>query len=253
MRRRSTLMSTMTVFGLLTAPVASAAQADVGATNPLVSTSSPTTQSTLWSMDPVGDVIHDRSSGPSLRLRGTWARSSGGVRFGNVGTPSMAVSEDRDVLSPGWANFAVFVDLSTNSAPTSRNFSPNVVQKGYSGVGSQWKMQLRPSSEGTKADCRFEGTKGIVVVRDRSGIRLDDSRAHVVGCWRDGGSLGVTVDGHNTIVKRTVGSIKPRTATSVANRKITAGIEDQLRGSVTCVSIAIGPDSKRLALSRSGC
>ena len=226
-----------------------------GAASGTTTTTAATTAATplvTWSMDASGGVVRDGSSGLTLGLQGRWTQLAGAVAFG-AATPSLGVSDDGGRLSPGTADFAVAVTMTTASVPRGRGYSPNVVQKGFASSGGQWKLTLRPTSGGTRAACRFEGRSGSVLVRDTAGGRLDDGRSHVVACWRAGGVLGVTVDGRSTQLRRDVGAISPRTATTVANKRADAGVDDQLVGSVACVAMALGAGSRDLALSRAGC
>lgn len=257
MRRRLTTMCTIAGFGLasglLGALPASASSPEPAGSAVAAAGAKGASASVRWSMSPRGNTVSDPSSGLSLKLKGDWSRTAGGVQFAAAGKPSQGVSDDGGRLSPGWDNFAVAVNLTTSTVPTSRGYSPNVVQKGFYGVGGQWKMQLHPTPKGTKGACRFEGSKGMVLLRDASGARLDDGRAHVVACWRQAGRLGISVDGHDTVSKQVVGRIKPRAATTVANKKMSVGVQDQFRGSITCIAVTIGGKSRDLALSRTGC
>ncbi|MBB2984943.1 hypothetical protein [Terracoccus luteus] len=236
--------------GPATAGPATTASATMATTTTTTTTTA--TPLVTWSMDSSGGVVRDGTSGLTLGLQGRWTQLAGAVAFG-AATPSLGVSDDGGRLSPGTADFAVAVTMTTASVPRGQGYSPNVVQKGFASSGGQWKLTLRPTSGGTRAACRFEGRSGSVLVRDSAGGRLDDGRSHVVACWRAGGVLGVTVDGRSTQLRRDVGAISPRTATTVANKRADAGADDQLVGSVACVAMALGAGSRDLALSRAGC
>lgn len=207
-----------------------------------------------WSMQSSGVTVPDPDSGLTLKLSGSWSALPGQVRFGADGARGLALADDVGRLSPRKADFAVVAAFTTATVPTTGGYSPNVVQKGLFGTGGQWKMQLHPSKQwGTLAECRFEGDKGSVIVRDGRNSRLDDGRSHVVACWRSGTRLGVTVDGKKTLVSRSVGKIAPETGVTLANQSTAGSVGDQFNGSISCVVAAIGPSSLARAQSRSGC
>lgn len=205
-----------------------------------------------WSMDVNGSVVTDSGSGLSLDLVGSWAAPSGAVRFG-PSTPSMGQSDDGGRLSPGTSDFAVAATFTTGSVPGAGHYSPNVVQKGLAKNAGQWKMELFASGIGTQARCRFEGHGGKVTATDQDRVRLDDGGQHTVVCWRAGSTFGVTVDGRSSTRTSDISSISPRTSVTVANKKVTATVEDQLQGTVSCVVFAKGQGAKDLAQSNAGC
>lgn len=214
----------------------------------------PTDVSLQLDMQAVGNVVRDPKSGISLKLQGSWSSLAGRVSFGGGGRSGVGLANDAGKLSPKSGDFAVVAAFSTASVPVTGGYSPNVFQNGFFGQGGQWKIQLHPSKKwGTLAECRVEGDKASVLLRDSTHSRLDDNRAHVVACWRQGTQIGLTVDGRSTKVKQAVGSINPRSGVTVANNRTTQGAGDQLDGSISCVVAAIGRDSLDRALSRSGC
>lgn len=207
-----------------------------------------------WDMRVVNNSVTDVVSGLDLELEGRWSALNGAVSFGGSGAPSIGVSNDRGLLSPGSDDFAVAVSLTTQRIPTGSSYSPNVVQKGLAGGGGQWKVELHPNTKwGVIAGCRFEGDQGSVLVRDTFHTRLDDAQQHVVACWRMGKTLGVTVDGRDRSLKRSVGVINPRAGVTVANKGISGGVEDQLQGSIGCIMFIKGLNAKESALSSAGC
>lgn len=207
-----------------------------------------------WDMNVVRGTVTDTVSGLDLGLKGRWSPLNGAVGFGWSGGPSLGVSDDRGLLSPGWDDFAVAVSLTTDPLPTGGNFNPNVMQKGLAGDGGQWKVELYPNAKwGVVAGCRFEGNQGSVLVRDTSHNRLDDAKPHVISCWRAGKTLGVTVDGRDQTVKSSVGVINSRAGVTVANKGVTAGSEDQLEGSISCITFIKGAGAKERASSIARC
>lgn len=206
----------------------------------------------VWNMVPSSGVVRDTASGLSLALHGTYTASGGSVWFGSA-VPSFGSSNDNGRLSPGTQDFAVAAVFSSVSVPRGQGYSPNVVQKGLAGRHAQWKLTLAATDVGTLAQCRFEGSGGRALVRDGSRTRIDNGQAHTVACWRSGSALGITVDGRHTTASRTIGSIAPRSATTVANKNAQGGVEDQLKGWVGCVTYAVGTGARDAALSRVGC
>jgi hypothetical protein len=68
----------------------------------------------------------------------------------------------------------------------------NVVQKGYSTVSSQYKLQI--DGYAGHPSCVLVGSRpGIKIVH--SSVSVTDGSWHDVECWRDGSSLSVVVDG----------------------------------------------------------
>ncbi len=207
----------------------------------------------VWSMSPRGGVVTDPAFSLSLELTGRWADDDGWVRFGGSGVPSLGVSHDGARLAPNDSDFAVAARVTSAKVPVDRGYSPNIVQKGLAGQGGQWKMTLRPTSRGARGLCRFEGARGRTTISDATSVVIDDGRHHDIECWREGVRIGITVDGHTTSAVRAVGAIRPSTPTTVANKKINAGVKDQFNGSIGCVVVMIGQGSRGAGLAHLGC
>ncbi|HEX8344788.1 MAG TPA: LamG-like jellyroll fold domain-containing protein [Actinoplanes sp.] len=115
----------------------------------------------------------------------------------------------------------------------------NVLQKGYSTSGSQYKLQVdklpgRPS-------CAMTGRNSSTIHLARSSVTVADSRWHAVECRRSGTTLAILVDG---ILR---GSTAVPAGLTVANTsplsiggKGTAENNDQFRGVVDDAWISIG-------------
>lgn len=201
----------------------------------------------LWSMTPDGDTVRDPSSGLTLALGGQWTAAGDAVRFGASGGTGLGTADDHGRLSPGSRDFAVATRLTSSAVPTGIGYSPNVVQKGFATSGGQWKLTLRPTPSGTRAACRFEGRRGSATVIDGSPTRIDDGSQHDVECWREGPRVGISVDGRATSQRVAVGAIAPRTPTTVANKKASAGVDDQFNGELFCVAMVTGTGSRGAA------
>jgi hypothetical protein len=115
----------------------------------------------------------------------------------------------------------------------------NVLQKGYSTSGSQYKLQVdklpgRPS-------CAMTGRNSSTIHLARSSVTVADGRWHAVECRRAGTSLAILVDG---IVR---GSVSVPAGLSVVNAsplslggKGSADNNDQFRGVLDDAWISIG-------------
>lgn len=230
-----------------------AAAGSVTVTSSTAATTAGPSTAVRWSMRPDGAIVRDPSSGLTLRLAGRWSAEGAAVRFGLGGGTGLGTADDGRRLSPEASDFAVAARMSSERVPTGAGYSPNVVQKGFAASGGQWKMTLRPTARGARAACRFEGRTGRLTVIDRSSTSIDDGAQHDVECWRQGSRFGVSVDGRSTSVRRRVGAISPRTPTTVANKQASAGVDDQLSGSLFCVVVVTGPGSRDAAGAQLGC
>lgn len=235
------------VTSLMGSPTQASAATDGGRQGAQPSTS------VVWTMTPDGDTVRDPTSGLVLKLGGQWSPGGGSVRFGAGGGTGLGTADDGGRLSPGTRDFAVAARLTSQAVPVGVGYSPNVVQKGLAASGGQWKLTLRPTIRGARAACRFEGRQGQTTVLDDSPTRVDDGRPHDVECWREGPRVGVSVDGRTRSRRGPVGSIEPRTPTTVANKKASAGVDDQFNGSLSCLAMVTGVGSRGAADALLGC
>ncbi|WP_018349510.1 laminin G domain-containing protein [Longispora albida] len=113
----------------------------------------------------------------------------------------------------------------------------NILQKGYSMQGSQYKLQV-DGAEG-KPSCVLVGHGPIWLVLSRAGIA--DGAWHTVECARDGRVLTISVDGRET------GRIAVPSSLSIENNeplrlggKGTAPNNDQYFGELSEAFVAIG-------------
>jgi hypothetical protein len=229
----------------------------------VVATSGPTalasaaTVRAQWDMTPSHGVVVDRTGRANLRLFGAWTNVRGAVgravRFHWNGRPAGAVVRSGSAFNPGLAPFAVGVTLRAQSVPPSGGFSPNVVQKGLFHDRGQWKMELIRSGGHPVARCRFSGTRGHHSVLDRAATALDNGRWHTVVCWRAASAYGIRVDGRQTRVGGTVGSIASSRVLRVASKTAGAGVTDQFQGAIDCVTYVQGTSALRLAAARAHC
>jgi Concanavalin A-like lectin/glucanases superfamily len=214
-----------------------------------------------WSMDLAAgsSVIHDTAGNADIDLQGDYSDASGAVggaiSFDFADGASLGSAESQDQFNPGTAPFAVAAYLKTPTVPSWGDFSPNIVQKGFYSSNGQWKMQLKPTSDGTIADCRFAGTQlpdGDIVV-DHTKTALDDGSWHEIVCWREDGQYGISVDGNDTTQNGEIGDITTSRPLRIANKSGYAGVEDQFQGKLDCVAYVEGSNALASAESHVPC
>lgn len=140
-------------------------------------------------------------------------------------------------LNPGTRNIAYGADVLLTPGQTSKG--QNVVQKGYSAGGSQWKLQIDGAAG--RPSCVLVGVNhpGIRVVT--STITAADGRWHTVHCKRIGAAFAVYVDG--VMRGRTV---VPVSLSISNNRPLSIGGKgayldnDQFNGALDNVWVQIG-------------
>jgi hypothetical protein len=98
--------------------------------------------------------------------------------------------DDAD-LNPGLRLFRWSARINVTKAQLKG--SPNIMQKGVTGTGSQWKLQLG-ATQG-RAQCVVTGAGSATVYLARSAGTVADGVWHKVLCQRLGTTLSVFVDG----------------------------------------------------------
>ena len=93
-------------------------------------------------------------------------------------------------LNPGSRNISYGADVYLSPTQTSKG--QNVVQKGYSTRGSQWKLQI--DGAGGRPSCVLVGDRMPHIRMVTSPVTVADARWHEVRCARIGGTLSVWVD-----------------------------------------------------------
>jgi hypothetical protein len=153
-----------------------------------------------------GYIAEDSGHVGPLRVR---SASNGALRVGvrnggkYVGFPARCVpgaaacarilleaANDPD-LNPGLRQFRFGASIYLQKWQL--NGSPNVLQKGVAGLGSQYKLQLG-ASQG-KAQCVVVGIGAATSYLARSDISVADGAWHQVTCLRTLGFLAIVVDG----------------------------------------------------------
>jgi hypothetical protein len=202
-----------------------------------------------WSFDQVGadgSVADVSGLGQSMILSGAFTSTDGrgntpAVRFSaqSFGTAS--------VPAPGTSEVAVTV-VFRSLVPKPFHDTPNLLQAGLFNDPSQIKLQLAKAAKG-EAQCRFKGSRGALLVTGPK-ISVTDGAWHTATCWRQGATVGVTVDGSTVTKSIDVGSIEPIRAMTVAARGLLPGdLTDQFLGDIDAVTWAIGDGARSSAVS----
>ncbi|HYN75850.1 MAG TPA: hypothetical protein VEV13_06595 [Candidatus Limnocylindria bacterium] len=211
----------------------------------------PSQVAAAWTFDSVGtaSAASDASGhGRDLTLSGSWSPSPGsaGTDAARFGARSFGSNGDLS-LAPGPADVAVTVLMrSLVNRPTAD--SPNVVQMGLYSDPGQLKLQISKNGTG-RAECRFKGTAGNLLLAGPA-IDVTDGGWHAVTCWRQGGTVGVSVDGVSSTRARAVGSIGSIRPLTVAARGLApTDASDQFVGDLDVVVWAVGADARAAAES----
>lgn len=94
-------------------------------------------------------------------------------------------------LNPGTAPFRYGATVRLAKKETTSG--QNVLQKGYSSAGGQYKLQI--DGKGGRPSCVLVGTGRHVIHTARSPVSVADGAWHSVECQRSGALLTVVVDG----------------------------------------------------------
>jgi Concanavalin A-like lectin/glucanases superfamily len=154
-----------------------------------------------------------------------------------------------EALNPGRA--PIRFGASVRLAPDETAKGENVLQKGYSVRGSQYKLQIdgwagRPS-------CVLVGDRRAGIHLAVSSVSVADGRWHTLECRRAGGSLAIVVDGvcRGEIAIPADLSVRNRLPLSVGGKGSFVD-NDQFQGILDEVWVAIGGGPLRTAARRAG-
>jgi len=203
-----------------------------------------------WSMT----VVDGRAASPTgsapMSLYGDWQSVQGkvgdAVQFNTAS--SFGVADGTGGRSPKKMNFALGVAFRSNAIPD--GYSGNLIQKGLWGDPGQVKLQVVPDAGGT-VDCRIKGSRAARFVG--STVLVGDNRWHTALCWREGRTLGLTVDGLTTTVRAAVGNVANSRPLNVANKTASSTWTDQLVGAIDCAVLATGSDARPAAWAAMPC
>lgn len=214
----------------------------------------PPTVAAAWAFDavgPDGQVADESGHGRVLGLAGVWSTVPGASGTGAAefvlqsygSTPGLS-------LAPGLNDFAVTAVLRTLVKRPTQD-SPNVLQLGLFADPGQLKMQISKDGQG-RGECRFKGTSAALIVAGPA-IDITDGSWHSLSCWRQGGTLGVTVDGVTASKVKSVGKISAVRPLTVAARGLASGDRsDQFLGDLDVVVWAVGADARAASTDYAG-
>jgi hypothetical protein len=192
-----------------------------------------------------GSTVPDTTGlGHDLTLGGNWSVAPGistpAVQFTK---PSLGSTPSKPDLNPKAQQFAVSAVFRLPSSTASLPDTPNLVQKGFYNDPAQWKMQLNPGPG--VIECRFKGTLGARLLSSTL-TRIDDGAWHVASCWRQGSTLGITVDNVTNTAHLDVGSIANNRPMLVGAKSMTS-TTDQFPGIVDYVGLAMGKGALKVS------
>lgn len=233
--RRGVVLSLVVAFasGLLIAPTPANARAAA-------------TLRVEYTFDTVTDGVVDDLSGRDhpLTLQGNYAETEGPTSPAVAFSPiSRGSTPHRSDLNPGGRQFAMTTVFRLAGDLDPLADSPNVAQKGLFNDSGQWKMQVTPQIAAVQ--CRMKGTlRAVLITSSVTGV--DDGQWHTATCWRTRGKVGVTVDGVDDVIRKSVGDIKNRRAMFVGAKSLTSGT-DQFPGDIDYVAVAKGRGAAKLS------
>ncbi|MET0425474.1 MAG: LamG-like jellyroll fold domain-containing protein [Actinoplanes sp.] len=140
-------------------------------------------------------------------------------------------------LNPGVRNLAYGADVLLDRKQTSKG--QNVVQKGYSTGGSQWKLQI--DGRAGRPSCVLVGDKSPAIRVATSPVTVADGRWHTVHCRRIGTAFAVYVDG---VIRSRI--VVPADLSVGNNRPLSIGGKgayrdnDQFNGALDNVWVQVG-------------
>lgn len=147
-------------------------------------------------------------------------------------------------LNPVGREFAATLVFRVPADISTLTDTPNLAQKGFFNDPGQWKMQLEPSVAAVQ--CRFKGTLGAALITS-SVTEVDDGLWHTATCWRSKTQLGVTVDGVDLALSRTVGDIANHRPMLIGAKSLVSST-DQFTGEIDYASLAMGDGSAAMSL-----
>lgn len=193
-----------------------------------------------WSYAPATHQLVAANGGLPFSIQGGYAvtDASGASAVKFTTAPSLATYTGTDFPAPGAQDFTWTAVMSMDKI-YGRRSTPNVAQLGLYST-HQVKMQLNKYGV---PQCVFNGANGRRILTSTTPSLNDGGEKHVFSCWRQGGTVGVTVDGASTSLAFDVGSIIPPagTAPTVGNRTSTGGPRDQLFGKFWSLTVSNVP------------
>lgn len=189
-----------------------------------------------WSYSPTTkQLVGENGSLPfSIKGGATAYDASGTPAIAFTTAPSLATYTGTTFVTPGAADFSYEAVMSMDKLrPRS---TPNVFQHGLY-KSPQVKLQL--NRDGVP-QCVLHGTGGRIHLTSATPSLNDGGSQHTFSCWREGETVGVTVDGVSTTATFALGTVTPTGKPTAGNRTSTGKAGDQLFGKLWRVSVAIG-------------
>jgi hypothetical protein len=203
-----------------------------------------------WTMTVVDGRAAAFGASPPMSLYGDWrsvqGQVGGAVEFEKAS--SFGVADGTGAHNPKKLNFAFGAMF--RSSPIPNGYSGNLVQKGFWEDAGQIKLQLVPDGGGT-VNCRIKGSRTAKFIS--SSVLVGDNQWHSALCWREGTTLGLTVDGVTSTMAASVGYIANSRPLNVANKTATSTWSDQLIGAIDCAVLATGADARPAAAAAMPC
>ena len=207
-----------------------------------------------WTMSTTGNTAPSAIGTEDITLYGQWRPATGdlgeAVEFFDHQAIAYGIAVGSESDNPGTQDFAMGVRFTSEPIPAGIGYSGNVMQKGLANKQGQVKISLYPVNGGTTF-CRIKGTNGYKVLKSR--VDVDNGSYHTAVCWREGGTIGLTVDGVATTAIFDPGSVATTKPVRIGNKSATAGLTDQHFGKNDCSVWAIGDGSREFALSATPC
>jgi hypothetical protein len=204
-----------------------------------------------WPMSASGNVVPSTTGQADMTLSGSWESTTGAVgdavRF-SAATSYGVVAHSEDA-NPGTGDFAMGVTFTSD--PIADATSGNIMQKGLANKQGQVKISLNPTLGG-RTFCRVKGTNGYKILKSKV-VEVDDGGWHTAICWREGTTVGLTVDGITVSLVFDPGSVTTTLPIRIGNKSATAGYTDQHFGMNDCSVWALGAGARALAVGSTPC
>lgn len=207
-----------------------------------------------WTMSTTGNTAPSAIGTEDITLYGQWRPAPGdvgdAVEFFDHQASAYGTAVGSESDNPGTQDFAMGVTFTSEPIPAGIGYSGNVMQKGLANKQGQVKISLFPTNGGTTY-CRIKGTNGYKVLKSR--VDVDNGSYHTAVCWREGGTIGLTVDGIATAAIFDPGSVATTQPLRIGNKSASGGLTDQHFGKNDCSVWVIGTGARDFALSATPC
>ena len=239
---------------LVVTVVAVVAAAGLAAAVALSSTAPAARRYGHWSMTADGDTIPSLVGSEPLTMYGSWGSTEGAVgeaiEFYDK-TTAYGIAHGSEPDNAGTDDFAMGVTFTSESPKAGVGFSGNVMQKGRANKLGQVKLSTLPTPFGGATFCRVKGTNGYRLLKSK--VIIDDGAFHTAVCWREGATIGLTVDGETLTLGFDPGTVTTDEPVRIANQAAEGNWADQHLGKNDCAVWVIGAGARELALASTPC